>query len=106
MGNMMQNTIFEIWKGKTLSNFRKNLLNGKRCNKPCSDCNADGTLLGKKITPKVGKKIIKLFKTEFVLFYNFIANQFFLNKKNLSWIKILPKAIKSNLYFLKALFIV
>ena len=47
MGNMMQNTIFEIWKGKTLSNFRKNLLNGKRCNKPCSDCNADGTLLGK-----------------------------------------------------------
>ena len=47
MGNMMQNTIFEIWTGKTLSNFRKNLLNGKRCNKPCSDCNADGTLLGK-----------------------------------------------------------
>ena len=47
MGNMMQNTIFEIWKGKTLSNFRKNLLSGKRCNKPCTDCNADGTLLGK-----------------------------------------------------------
>ena len=73
MGNMMQNTIFEIWKGKTLSNFRKNLLNGKRCNKPCSDCNADGTLLGKNHA-KSWKKIIKLFKTEFVLFYNFIAN--------------------------------
>ena len=28
------------------SKFRKNLLEGKRCNKPCSDCNANGTLLG------------------------------------------------------------
>ena len=37
----------EIWVGSTLSKFRKNLLEGKRCNKPCSDCNANGTLLGK-----------------------------------------------------------
>ena len=57
MGNMMQNTIFEIWKGKTLSNFRKNLLNGKRCNKPCSDCNADGTLLGKNHAKSWKKKL-------------------------------------------------
>ena len=34
MGNMMQNTIFEIWKGKTLSNFRKNLLSGKDVTNP------------------------------------------------------------------------
>ena len=47
MGNMMQQEIFEIWQGNFMSNFRKDLLNGKRCNKPCSDCNADGTLLGK-----------------------------------------------------------
>jgi len=47
MGNIMQETIFDIWTGKVLTNFRKNLLNGKRCASPCSSCNADGTLLGK-----------------------------------------------------------
>ena len=47
MGNMMEQEIFEIWEGNFMTKFRKDLLNGKRCNKPCSDCNADGTLLGK-----------------------------------------------------------
>ena len=47
VGNMMQDTISNIWKGKILSKFRKNLLQGKRCNSPCNKCNADGTLLGK-----------------------------------------------------------
>ena len=47
MGNMMQETIADIWTGKILSKFRKNLLQGKRCNTPCNKCNADGTLLGK-----------------------------------------------------------
>jgi len=47
MGNVMQETIFEIWTGKIITNFRKNLLSGKRCSSPCSSCNADGTLLGK-----------------------------------------------------------
>lgn len=47
MGNMMQEEIFDIWSGNFITKFRKNLLNGKRCDKPCSDCNADGTLLGK-----------------------------------------------------------
>ena len=47
MGNVMQETIFQIWKGKTLTNYRKNLLSGKRCVNPCLSCNADGTLLGK-----------------------------------------------------------
>ena len=47
MGNVMQETIFNIWTGKTLTSFRKNLLAGNRCSNPCSDCNADGTLLGK-----------------------------------------------------------
>ena len=42
----MQQSLEEIWVGSTLSKFRKNLLEGKRCNKPCSDCNANGTLLG------------------------------------------------------------
>lgn len=47
MGNIMQEKIFEIWTGKIHTNFRKNLLSGKRCSSPCSLCNADGTLLGK-----------------------------------------------------------
>jgi radical SAM protein with 4Fe4S-binding SPASM domain len=47
MGNIMQEKIFEIWTGKIQTNFRKDLLSGKRCSSPCSSCNADGTLLGK-----------------------------------------------------------
>ena len=47
MGNMMQDTIFNIWTNKTLTEYRKNLLLGKRCSGPCKSCNADGTLLGK-----------------------------------------------------------
>ena len=43
---MMQESIFKIWSGKTLTKYRKNLLLGKRCDNPCSSCNADGTLLG------------------------------------------------------------
>ena len=27
---------------------RKNLLEGKRCDSPCTECNAEGTILGKK----------------------------------------------------------
>jgi len=46
MGNMMQESIFDIWTGNAMTKYRKNLLNGKRCDNPCSDCNADGTLLG------------------------------------------------------------
>ena len=46
MGNMMQEDIFEIWTSKIFSKYRKDLLNGKRCTSPCSECNAQGTLLG------------------------------------------------------------
>ena len=47
MGNVMQESMFQIWTGKMMTKFRKNLLLGKRCLSPCSDCNADGKLLGK-----------------------------------------------------------
>ncbi len=47
MGNIMQETIFKIWTGKTLTDYRKDLISGKRCSGPCTSCNADGTLLGK-----------------------------------------------------------
>ncbi len=50
MGNMMQESILDIWTGNTMNNVRKNLINGKRCSKPCSDCNADGTIFGKNHT--------------------------------------------------------
>ena len=48
MGNMMQDSLFNIWSGKIMTKFRKNLLKGKRCDSPCNACNAEGTLLGSK----------------------------------------------------------
>ena len=59
MGNVMQETIFEIWNGKTITSYRKNLLSGKRCSGPCKSCNANGTLLGKNHA-KTWKKIYKI----------------------------------------------
>jgi radical SAM protein with 4Fe4S-binding SPASM domain len=47
MGNVMQEDFFNIWTGSTISKYRKNLLEGKRCNSPCTECNAEGTILGK-----------------------------------------------------------
>lgn len=47
MGNVMQQDIYEIWTGKILTKYRKNLLKGLRCLNPCLSCNADGKLLGK-----------------------------------------------------------
>jgi radical SAM protein with 4Fe4S-binding SPASM domain len=59
MGNIMQETIFEIWTGKTFTAYRKNLISGKRCSGPCKSCNADGTLLGKNHAQS-WKKIYKI----------------------------------------------
>ena len=47
MGNMMQENIFNIWKGKMMSKYRKKLIQGKRDCSPCNKCNAEGTMLGK-----------------------------------------------------------
>ena len=46
-GNIEKEDFFEIWTGSTISKFRKNLLEGNRCDKPCTECNAEGTVLGK-----------------------------------------------------------
>jgi len=46
MGNMMQDSIFNIWVGKIITKYRKELLKGKRISSPCNSCNAQGTLLG------------------------------------------------------------
>ena len=46
-GNIEKEDFFKIWTGSTISKFRKNLLEGNRCDKPCTECNAEGTILGK-----------------------------------------------------------
>ena len=47
MGNVMKENLYEIWTGDIISEYRKNLLKGKRCDSPCKECNAEGTILGK-----------------------------------------------------------
>ncbi len=46
MGNVMQADFFEIWNGPAYRKYRKDLLSANRKNKPCSDCNANGTVHG------------------------------------------------------------
>ena len=46
MGNMMQEEVFDIWTSKIMKKYRIDLLQGKRSNNPCKNCNAQGTLLG------------------------------------------------------------
>jgi radical SAM protein with 4Fe4S-binding SPASM domain len=48
MGNIMQKDFFDIWNGKFLSKYRKELLNGKRNFSPCNVCNVDGTVYGER----------------------------------------------------------
>ncbi len=46
-GNIMKDDFFNIWTDSTITKYRKNLLQGKRCESPCTECNAEGTVLGK-----------------------------------------------------------
>jgi radical SAM protein with 4Fe4S-binding SPASM domain len=48
MGNIMQEEIFNIWKGPILTKYRKKLLSGERSLNPCNQCNADGMIYGEK----------------------------------------------------------
>jgi len=59
MGNVMQASFFDIWNGATYRKYRKDLLSSQRKNKPCSDCNADGTVHGFK-HDKEWKKVYKI----------------------------------------------
>ena len=59
MGNIMLENFFDIWSGNIITKYRKNLLEGKRCNSPCTECNAEGTVLGQKHA-KAWEKIYKL----------------------------------------------
>tara|TARA_B100000768_G_C11091921_1_gene295332 strand:+ start:199 stop:333 length:135 start_codon:yes stop_codon:yes gene_type:complete len=44
---MTQENIFDISDGKIMNQYRKDLINEKRANSPCTMCNAEGTILGK-----------------------------------------------------------
>ena len=59
MGNVMQTNFFDIWNGPAYRKYRRDLLSGQRKNKPCSDCNADGTVHGFK-HDKEWKKVYKI----------------------------------------------
>ena len=59
MGNIMQKDFFEIWNDPIYRKYRKNLLEGNRKNKPCSDCNANGTIHGYKHA-KDWKRVYKI----------------------------------------------
>tara|TARA_B100000941_G_scaffold289778_1_gene269947 strand:- start:1071 stop:1949 length:879 start_codon:yes stop_codon:yes gene_type:complete len=55
MGNIMQESFFDIWNGTVLNRFRKSHLKGDRSISPCNKCNATGTVYGEKHS-KVWKK--------------------------------------------------
>ena len=48
MGNIMQNSFFDIWNGKILNKFRTLHLKGDRSRSPCNSCNANGMVYGEK----------------------------------------------------------
>lgn len=58
MGNIMQKKFFEIWNGSILNKFRKTHQKSRNLN-PCNNCNADGTVYGKKHFNE-WKKVYKL----------------------------------------------
>jgi radical SAM protein with 4Fe4S-binding SPASM domain len=45
-GNVTGQTLMEIWTGSAMNKRRINLIEGKRCDAPCNQCNTDGTLHG------------------------------------------------------------
>jgi radical SAM protein with 4Fe4S-binding SPASM domain len=59
VGNIMLENLFDVWTDSTISKYRKNLLEGKRCDSPCTECNAEGTVLGGKHA-KAWKEVYKI----------------------------------------------
>jgi radical SAM protein with 4Fe4S-binding SPASM domain len=47
LGNIMHTPFFDLWYSEQLQEIRKNLTAGKRIDKACQHCSADGTLYGK-----------------------------------------------------------
>jgi radical SAM protein with 4Fe4S-binding SPASM domain len=45
-GNLQSQSLMDIWLGRAMRKRRAQLLSGRRCETPCSGCNADGTVHG------------------------------------------------------------
>jgi MoaA/NifB/PqqE/SkfB family radical SAM enzyme len=45
-GSLAMQPLMEIWTGAAMNKRRLNLIEGRRCDAPCSACNTDGTLHG------------------------------------------------------------
>lgn len=45
-GNLNQDSLWDVWSSKRLHKRRQQLMQGRRCEHPCSSCNTDGTLHG------------------------------------------------------------
>ena len=47
VGNIMQDTLHNVWFGKPMKKIRRKLAKGDRSQSPCNKCSVDGTLFGK-----------------------------------------------------------
>ena len=47
VGNIMQDTLHNVWFGKPMKKIRQKLAKGDRSQSPCNKCSVDGTLFGK-----------------------------------------------------------
>ncbi len=47
VGNLLQDTLHEVWFSKPMTKIRKRLMKGNRTVSPCNKCSVDGSLFGK-----------------------------------------------------------
>ena len=47
IGNLLQQTLHDVWFSKPMNKIRKKLMKGDRSMSPCNKCSVDGSLFGK-----------------------------------------------------------
>ena len=47
IGNLMQQSLHDVWFSKPMTKIRKRLMKGDRSHSPCNGCSVDGSLFGK-----------------------------------------------------------
>ena len=47
IGNLMQQSLHDVWFSKPMTKIRKRLMKGDRSHSPCNKCSVDGSLFGK-----------------------------------------------------------
>ena len=47
VGNLLQQTLYDVWFSKPMTRIRKKLMKGDRSHSPCNKCSVDGSLFGK-----------------------------------------------------------